>query len=153
MISHIKQIFIILWMFFWKIQKISQQNILPIWKNALLMSYKSLKIGKKCKYAEITDFDPLSLKNYLKKNLKKFGGTHGIIIKRLRSLKKKKICWLVDLTKNRPYIHIWGFARQLSQRAAREPQIVLYLTHVYDTKKYFKKLVDKRFRRIFSSAF
>ena len=25
--------------------------------------------------------------------------------------------------------------------------------HVYDTKKYLKKLFDKRFRRIFSSAF
>ena len=25
--------------------------------------------------------------------------------------------------------------------------------HVYDTKIYFKKLFDKRFRRIFSSAF
>ena len=50
-------------------------------------------------------------------------------------------------------MYIWGVSRQLSQRAAREPQIVLFLTHVYDTKKYFKKLFDKRFRRIFSSAF
>ena len=39
----------------------------------------------------------------------------------------------------------------MSQRAAREPQIVLFLTHVYDTKKYLKKLFDKRFRRIFFS--
>ena len=31
----------------------------------------------------------------------------------------------------------------------REPQIVQFLTHVYDTKMYFKKLFDKRFRRIF----
>ena len=45
---------------------------------------------------------------------------------------------------------IWGVSRQLSQRAAREPPIVLFLTHVYDTKKYLKKLFDKRFRRIFS---
>ena len=50
-------------------------------------------------------------------------------------------------------LHIWGVSRQLSQRAAREPQIVLFLTHVYDTKTYFKKFFDKRFRRIFSSAF
>ena len=49
--------------------------------------------------------------------------------------------------------YIWGVSRQLSQRAAREPQIVLFVTHVYDTKKYLKKLFDKRFRRIFSSAF
>ena len=48
---------------------------------------------------------------------------------------------------------IWGVSRQLPQRAAREPQIVLFLTHVYDTKIYLKKLFDKRFRRIFSSAF
>ena len=48
---------------------------------------------------------------------------------------------------------IWGVSCQLSQRAAREPQLVLFLTHVYDTKKYLKKLFDKRFRRIFSSAF
>ena len=48
---------------------------------------------------------------------------------------------------------IWGVSRQLPQRATREPQIVLFLTHVYDTKMYFKKLFDKRFRRIFSSAF
>ena len=34
-----------------------------------------------------------------------------------------------------------------------QPQIVLLLTHVYDTKKYLKKLFDKRFRRIFFSAF
>ena len=33
---------------------------------------------------------------------------------------------------------IWGVSRQLSQRAAREPQIVLFLTHVYDTKMYLK---------------
>ena len=32
-------------------------------------------------------------------------------------------------------------------------QIVQFLTYVYDTKMYFKKLFDKRFRRIFSSAF
>ena len=38
-------------------------------------------------------------------------------------------------------------------RVAREPQIVLFLTHVSDTKIYLKKLFDKRFRRIFSSAF
>ena len=48
---------------------------------------------------------------------------------------------------------IWGVSRQLSQRVAREPQIVLFQTHVYDTKKYLKKLLDKRFRRIFSSAY
>ena len=48
---------------------------------------------------------------------------------------------------------IWGVLRQLPQRAAREPQIVQFLTYVYDTKMYFKKLFDKRFRRIFSSAF
>ena len=48
---------------------------------------------------------------------------------------------------------IWGVSRQLPQRAAREPQIVLFLTHVYDTKMYFKKLFDKCFRRIFFSAF
>ena len=49
--------------------------------------------------------------------------------------------------------HIRGVSRQLPQRAARELQIVQFLTHVYDTKMYFKKLFDKRFRRIFSSAF
>ena len=37
--------------------------------------------------------------------------------------------------------------------AARERQIPLFLTHVYDTRMYLKKLFDKRFRRIFSSAF
>ena len=41
----------------------------------------------------------------------------------------------------------------MATRAAREPQIVLFLTHVYDTKKYLKKLFDKRFQRIFSSDF
>ena len=35
---------------------------------------------------------------------------------------------------------IWGVSRQLPQRAARKPQIVLFLTHVYDTKMYLKKL-------------
>ena len=50
-------------------------------------------------------------------------------------------------------ILIWGVSRQLPQRAAREPQTVLFLTHIYDTKMCFKKLFDKRFRRIFSSAF
>ena len=49
--------------------------------------------------------------------------------------------------------YIWVVSRQLSQRAAREPQIVLFLTHIYDTKMCFKKLFDERFRRIFSSAF
>ena len=34
--------------------------------------------------------------------------------------------------------YICGVSRQLPQRAAREPQIVLFLTHVYDTKMYFK---------------
>ena len=34
-----------------------------------------------------------------------------------------------------------------------ESQILLFLTHVYDTKMYLKKLFDKRFWRIFSSAF
>ena len=29
----------------------------------------------------------------------------------------------------------------------------VYVTHVYDTKMYLKKLFDKRFRRIFSSSF
>ena len=48
---------------------------------------------------------------------------------------------------------IWGVSRQLPQRAARESQIVLFLTHDYDTKMYLKKWFDKRFRRIFSSAF
>ena len=48
---------------------------------------------------------------------------------------------------------IWGVSRQLSQRAAREPYIVLFLTHVYDTKMYLKKLFNKHFRRIFSSTF
>ena len=39
------------------------------------MSYKSLKIGKKCKKnAEITNFDPLSLKNYVKKKSEKIQG-------------------------------------------------------------------------------
>ena len=37
-------------------------------------------------------------------------------------------------TYTRTRIHIWGVSRQLSQRAAREPQIVLFWTHVYDTK-------------------
>ena len=37
-------------------------------------------------------------------------------------------------------IHIWGVSRQLPQRVAREPQIVLFLTHIYDTKMCFKKL-------------
>ena len=46
-----------------------------------------------------------------------------------------------------------GVSRQLRQRAAREPQIVLFLTHIYDTKICFKKLFDKRFRRILSSVF
>ena len=47
---------------------------------------------------------------------------------------------------------IGGVSRQLPQRTARDPQIVLFLTHVYDTKMYLKKLFDKRFRRIFFSA-
>ena len=34
-----------------------------------------------------------------------------------------------------PPFYIWRVSRQLSQRAARELQIVLFLTHVYDTKK------------------
>ena len=50
-------------------------------------------------------------------------------------------------------LYKWGVSRQLPQRAAREPQIVLFLTHVYNTKMYLQKLFDKRFRRIFSSAF
>ena len=49
--------------------------------------------------------------------------------------------------------YIWGVSRQLPQRAARELQIVQFITHVYDTKMYFKTLFDKYFRRIFSSAF
>ena len=48
------------------------------------------------------------------------------------------------------YVCIWRVSRQLPQR---EPQIVLFLTHIYDTKMCFKKLFDKHFRRIFSSAF
>ena len=35
-------------------------------------------------------------------------------------------------------ICIWGVSRQLPQRAACEPQIVPFLTHVYDTKMYLK---------------
>ena len=53
----------------------------------------------------------------------------------------------------KPDFYIWGISRQLPQRAARKPQIVIFLTHVYDTKNYLKELFDKRFRRIFSSAF
>ena len=49
-------------------------------------------------------------------------------------------------------LYRWGVSGQLPQRAECEPQIVLFLTHVYDTKIYFKKLFDKRFRRIFSSV-
>ena len=49
--------------------------------------------------------------------------------------------------------NIWGVSYQLPQRAVRDPQIVLFLTHVYDTKMYLKKFFDKRFRRIFSSTF
>ena len=37
--------------------------------------------------------------------------------------------------------------------AAHERQIPLFLTHVYDSRMYLTKLFDKRFRRIFSSAF
>ena len=60
-----------------------------------------------------------------------------------------------DTSSRSQEIIIWkkAYSRQLPQRAAREPQIVLSLTHVYDTKMYLKKLFDKRFRRIFSSAF
>ena len=36
------------------------------------------------------------------------------------------------------YIYIWGVSRPLPQRATHEPQIVLFLTHVYDTKMYSK---------------
>ena len=49
----------------------------------------------------------------------------------------------------RKLLYIWGVSRQMPQRAARKPKIVLFLTHVYDTKMYLKKLFDKRFRRIF----
>ena len=49
-------------------------------------------------------------------------------------------------------VHLRRFASTAPARGAR-PQIVLFLTHVYDTKMNFKKLFDKRFRRIFSSAF
>ena len=49
--------------------------------------------------------------------------------------------------------YIRGVSRQLPKRAARESQIVLFLTNVDDIKMYLKKLFDKRFRRIFSSAF
>ena len=48
---------------------------------------------------------------------------------------------------------VFSLTQPTVQRAARKPQIVLFLTHVYDTKMYLKKLFDKRFRRIFSSAF
>ena len=34
--------------------------------------------------------------------------------------------------------HICGVSRELPQRAARESQILLFLTHVYDTKMYLK---------------
>ena len=40
-----------------------------------------------------------------------------------------------------------------SPSAARERQIMLYLSRFYDINMHFKKLCDKRFRRIFSSAF
>ena len=35
-------------------------------------------------------------------------------------------------------LSIWGVSRQLPQRAARKPQIVLFQTHVYDTKMDLK---------------
>ena len=60
----------------------------------------------------------------------------------------KRSLWLVE-----KLTYIWGVSRQLPQRAARESQIVLFLTNVHDIKIYLKKLFDKRFRRIFSSAF
>ena len=68
-----------------------------------------------------------------------------IIVKRILN----KICKFNNFCN----IYIWGVSRQLPQRAARKPQIVLFLTYVYDTRMYFEKLFDKRFRCIFSSAF
>ena len=87
----------------------------------------------------------LRSKHFSKKNLALLGALcHG----------NKKHRTAITRAADKPLVKcIWGVSRQLSQRAARDPQIVLFLTHVYDTKMYLKKLFDKRFRRIFSSAF
>ena len=51
------------------------------------------------------------------------------------------------------YVGVYEVIHVNCPSAARERQIPLFLTHVYDTRIYLKKLFDKRFRRIFSSAF
>ena len=50
--------------------------------------------------------------------------------------------------------HMRRFTSTAPARGARAPnRAISYLSHIYDTKMCFKKLFDKRFRRIFSSAF
>ena len=51
--------------------------------------------------------------------------------------------------RNIHFFYIWGVSRQLSQSTAREPQIVLFLTHVYDTKKYLKNCLISAFDVLF----
>ena len=48
---------------------------------------------------------------------------------------------------------IYEAFRLNSPSAARERQIMLFSSRVYDINMHLKKLCDKRFRRIFSSAF
>ena len=50
-------------------------------------------------------------------------------------------------------MHMRRFTSTVPARDARAPNRAISITHVYDTRKYFKKLFDKRLRRIFSSAF
>ena len=45
------------------------------------------------------------------------------------------------------------FTSTVPARGARAPNRAISNSHDYNTKKYFKKLFDKRFRRIIFSAF
>ena len=58
---------------------------------------------------------------------------------------------------NKQFLHllpsVYEAFRLNSPSAARERQIMLFSNRVYDINMHFKKLCDKRFRRIFSSAF
>ena len=89
-------------------------------------------------------------KEFLKMKMENFEKTTYIIGK-LRKEYVENAYQTILLSTFQYHKHELEVAR-FGARAPRERQIMLFSSRVYDINMHFKKLCDKRFRRIFSSA-
>ena len=124
-ISHIKQIFMILWIcFLEKSENFPKKAMYCAYmNNALLMSYKSLKIGRKCKKCcNHQLFDPLLLKYYVKKKICKIQAHSW------------DCYWAIEVVK--------AETNFLNGRSYNEPAIYIFIIEVYSRsiwdREYYK---------------